>query len=216
MRNKVNIGKKMKILIATHNKEKLHRYSRLLLGVSNLELLSLDDLAITEKAEENFSTNIENAKHKAEFYGELSGIITLSIDEAVETNFLPDNEQPGVYVRRFSGDKKELSDNAVVAVWQEIFKKYPQEDKKFIWSFAVVFYNPGNDSLEMVDIKQISYVAHKISNKKSNGYPLSRVMSPEKNGISYADLSQEDAWKYDIVVFTKFINKFTEWIEKQN
>ena len=49
----------MKILIATHNKQKLFRYKRLLSQLSDLELLSLDDLKITEKAEENFSNNIE-------------------------------------------------------------------------------------------------------------------------------------------------------------
>lgn len=205
----------MKILIATHNKQKLFRYKRLLSQISDLELLSLDDADITEKAEENFSNNIENAKHKAKFYGDISGLITLGIDEAVLTNFLPDNEQPGVYVRRFSGDKKELNDDEIVATWKKIFKKYPQEDKKFVFDYAVAFYNPQDGSMESMTVEQVSYVASKISEIKSEGYPLSRILTSEKGGRPYIELRKENNWKNDDMNFSKFMENFNIWIKKQ-
>jgi inosine/xanthosine triphosphate pyrophosphatase family protein/SAM-dependent methyltransferase len=201
----------MKILIATHNKQKLFRYRRLLSQLPDLEVLSLDDLRIAEKVEENFSNNIENAKHKARFYGDISGLITLGIDEAVLTDFLPDNEQPGVYVRRFSGDKRELGDDEVIEVWKEIFKKYPQEDKKFIFDYAIAYYDPQGGLIGTMTAKQVAYVADKISDLKSNGYPLSRILTPEKGGRSYAELRKENNWKADDIIFSKFIS----WIKKQ-
>lgn len=205
----------MKILVATHNKQKLFRYQRLLSKISALEIVSLNDLKISDKAEENYSSNVENAKHKAKFYGDLSGLITIGIDEAAMTNFLPDNEQPGVYLRRFSGDKRELNDDEVVDVWQEIFKKYPQDDKQFVFDYAVAYYNPQSGSTDVMSVKQISHVASNISEIKSAGYPLSRILSPEKNGRPYIELRQEDNWESDDVNFAEFIKKFSEWIEKQ-
>lgn len=205
----------MKILIATHNKQKLFRYKRLLSQIPDLELLSLNDVNITAKAEENFSKNIENAKHKARFYGDLSCFITVGIDEAVVTNFLPDNEQPGVYVRRFSGDKKELGDDEIVEVWKEIFRKYPQDDKQFIFDYAVAYYNPKTGLMESMSVKQISYVASHISEIKSDGYPLSRILTSEKDGRPYIELRKENNWKHDDINFAKFMEKFTIWVKKQ-
>jgi inosine/xanthosine triphosphate pyrophosphatase family protein len=203
----------MKLLIATHNKEKLRRYEKLLSKFSDLEFFSLDDLDIREEAEESFENNIENAKHKAKFYGELSGMATIAIDEAVLTNFLPDNAQPGVYVRRFTKNKKELSDDEMVEVWKEIFAKYPQDDKKFIWDFAIAYYNPKSKFIDTINAEQISYVASKFSEKKSNGYPLSRVLSPESGGISYSDLIEEKKQYNDEIVFALFLKRMTEWIK---
>ncbi|HZJ34851.1 MAG TPA: non-canonical purine NTP pyrophosphatase, partial [Candidatus Angelobacter sp.] len=136
----------MKVLIATHNLAKLKRYKKILGLIDNIEIVSLTDMGISEKVEENYTTNTENALHKARVYGELSGLITVAADEALMTNFLPDNEQPGVYARRFSADKSELTDNEVINVWRKIFDLYPQPDKQFIWSFAVAFYNPETKS----------------------------------------------------------------------
>lgn len=202
----------MKILIATHNKEKLARYRKLLNPFSDLELLSLFDLQITKEATENFQNNQENAKHKAKFYGELSGLVTIAIDEAVFTNFLPDNEQPGVYVRRFARNKNSLSDEEMLEAWREVFIRYPQADKKFIWDFAIAFYNPRNGFLDCISVEQISYVASDVSNMQSNGYPLSRILSPEPGGPAYLDIEPERNLQYEKIIFVLFIEKFKEWI----
>jgi len=83
----------MQILIATHNQAKFDRYKNILSQINGLKIFSLSDLKISEKVEENYTTNTENAMHKAITYGNISGLITIGVDEAVMTNFLPDNEQ---------------------------------------------------------------------------------------------------------------------------
>lgn len=205
----------MKILIATHNKQKLIRYKRLLSGFTGLELFSLDDVGISDSAEENSTDNMENAKHKAQFYGDLSRMVTIAIDEAVMTNFLPENEQPGVYVRRMTADKKELSDAAIVEIWKRTFTRYPQKDKRFIWDFAIAFYNPENGSMDFVRVAQISYVAGKVSDLEADGYPLSRVLSPVPDGLPYTETSQEDNRQHDDINFEPFINKFRKWLTER-
>lgn len=204
---------KTKLLIATHNFEKFKRYEKLLLNFSQLELVSLRDLEIKDVVEENFESNLENAKHKAKCYALLSRLPTIAVDEAVVTNFLPKNQQPGVYVRRFAKDKKELSDEEVVEIWKEIFAQYPEKEKKFIWNFAIAFYDSVHRFEDNIRVKQISYAAKKFSKKNSNGYPMSRVLSPEPDSLSYSDTSEEKKDFYEKKIFAPFLEKMKDWMD---
>lgn len=201
----------MNILLATHNQSKFSRYKRILSSIPDLDVVSLADLGVIDKVEENFSTNTENALHKARSYGKLSGMITIAVDEALMTNFLPDNEQPGVYARRFVKDKRELTDAELVDVWKEIFVLYPQEEKKFIWNFAVAYYDPKTQSSGVECVEELSYVAKYFSRTKTNGYPLSALLSRDKNGIPYIELSQEEKEKKDTLLFSNFIEILRDW-----
>ena len=202
----------MKILIATHNQSKLQRYKKILKSINFIELVSLTDLGIDEKVEENCATNIENALKKAHTYSQLSGLITVAGDEALMTNFLPDNEQPGVYARRFTKDKTELTDKRMVEVWKEILKLYPQPDKKFIWNFAVAYCNPKNNSEGVNQVEQISYVAKYFSEIMPSGYPMSTFMSPYPDGKPYSELSPDEDEANDAKNFANFIVDFNKWI----
>ena len=202
----------MDILIATHNQQKLARYGRLLGRVSGVTVRSLADLGITDKADESHESNIENAREKARFYGEKSGLVTVAIDEAAQTNFLPDHEQPGVYLRRFTKDRKELTDNEIVAAWKEIFERYPEEDKQFIFDYAIAFYDPNNRSIEVTSVEVTSHVSPHISDRKTNGYPLSRVLSPEPGGRPYAERDAAENEARDDRNFAPVITCFAEWL----
>ncbi|MFA5994612.1 MAG: non-canonical purine NTP pyrophosphatase [Parcubacteria group bacterium] len=203
----------MEILIATHNLAKLARYKKIVENIPGVQCLSLADLGIVEKVEEIFETSTENAKHKAQIYGDLSGKITLAIDEAVNTNFLPDHAQPGVYVRRFSGDKKELTDSEVIEVWKKIFATYPQADKQFIWDFALAFYNPRTGSQGVQVVEQISYIAKVFSTRETNGYPMSAFLSPVVGGEAYLDMSPEVHERVDRENFAAFLLLFDQWLQ---
>lgn len=203
----------MKILIATHNQSKLKRYQKILKSIGLVDLISLNDIEITEKADENFATNTENALHKARTYGDLSGLITVAIDEALMTNFLPDNEQPGVYARRFTKNKAELTDQELTDVWKEIFNLYPQTDKKFIWSFAVAYYNPNTKTEGVECVEQISYVAKYFSDVKHTGYPMSSFLSPTKDGKPYTETSDEENDQRDLKIFSNFTAAFKKWLK---
>ncbi len=205
----------MRILIATHNQSKLTRYQKILAGVEGINLVSLDDLNITDKVEEDQTTNVANAIKKARFYGDLSGLITVAVDEALMTNFLPDNEQPGVYARRFSGDKRGLTDSEVIDVWKKIFQIYPQDDKQFIWDFAVAYYNPATKSEGTASVQQISYATKHFSDILHAGYPMSSFMSPKLGGKPYSELSTADYYAADDKNFAKFVQVFANWLKQQ-
>jgi hypothetical protein len=205
----------MQILIATHNQAKLKRYKNILSTMNDIELVSLNDLNITDKVDENHLTSVENALKKSRIYGDLSVIITIGIDEALMTNFLPDNEQPGVFARRFTNDKTELTDQGVIDTWKKIFAAYPQPDKQFIWDFAVAYYNTANKSDGVGRVQQISYVASHFSEKLQPGYPMSSFMSPYPNGAPYTELSQTEKDAVDTKNFVSFVNQFQIWLSQQ-
>lgn len=179
----------MKLLLATHNQGKIKRYRNLFSEIKNLELITLADLNITVKVEEPFNTPEENSLHKAREYGKLSKLPTIAIDEAVTTNFLPADEQPGVLVRRFK-ENRELSDLEILDLWRGIFAKHPNQDLKFIWDFSLSYYNSENEENQTIKAGQIDTVASEFSKIIDPGYPMSSFMIPQNSIKTYSELSE--------------------------
>lgn len=203
----------MKLLVATHNPSKFQRYKRLLNGIPNLELLSLVDVGITDKVNEPFYNARDNAEYKAKEYAKMSGLPTIAIDEATSTNFLPDNEQPGVFVRRFTNKEKEMTDEESLAVWHELFQKYPQNPKRFIWDFSIAYYNPQFDELHYSKVIMKSTVAEKFSDQIEKGYPMSSFLVVDGSTKPYVQLSDEEKLEVDKSFFKDFIHDFKSWVK---
>ena len=89
-----------KLLIATRNPGKVLEYQHLLRDVP-VQLVSLDDLGITEEVEETGDTFRENAWLKAHTYSALGGVLTLSDDSGLEVDAL--GGAPGVHSARYGG-----------------------------------------------------------------------------------------------------------------
>ena len=194
-----------KILLATHNEAKIRRYRALFGDISGLELLTLTDLGVSAKVDEPFATAEENSAHKAREYGRLSQLPTIAIDEAVRTNFLPENEQPGVFVRRLTKGR-ELSDSEVLAAWQDILRAYPHDDRQFIWNFCLSFYDPEKEEGRQVSCVQINTVTEKFSASIDHGYPMSSFLIPEGSDRPHSELSEEERLAVDKRVLSSFVD----------
>lgn len=184
------------ILIATHNKAKLKRYQELFSDLADLKLVTLEELGISLKADEPFNTPEENSLYKAKIYGNLSQLPTIAIDEAVKTNFLPDNEQPGVFVRRFRKGT-DLSDLEVLKVWREIFDAYPGNNHQFIWNFSLSYYDPRSNDFRTAQVVQKNSVAKEFSKIINPGYPMSSFLVPEEFDKPHSELSPEEKNRVD-------------------
>lgn len=202
----------MKILLATHNLGKIDRFTYLLRLVDDIEVISLNDIGITNDVDEPFLTSHENAIHKAREYAKQSNLATLAIDDSATTNFLPANEQPGVFLKRFSGDRKDLDDSQIIRAWKEIFDKYPQPDKQFIWDTSIAFFNPVNKFIGCSKVMKISYVVD-VSNIVVPGYSMGSFLSPEKGGKPYSEMTDDEKRKKDLEVFIGFLNEFRDWLK---
>ncbi len=186
-----------KILIATHNQGKLKRYKNLFSDFDNLDLVSLGDLNIDFKVDEPFDSPQDNSIYKAREYAKIACLPTIAIDEALSTNFLPDNEQPNVFVRRFCKDRKELSDLEVLDVWRKIFQNYPGGNKQFIWDFRMTYYDPQNNIFKTAQAVQRDYFIGVFSDKLNPGYPMSSFMVPERYKKPYVELNQDELLEID-------------------
>lgn len=97
-----------KLLIATHNSGKMREYRQLLQDVP-FELVSLDDLGVSEDVEETGETFEENARLKASAYArfsraasEAAPMLVLADDSGLEVDAL--GRKPGIRSARYGGD----------------------------------------------------------------------------------------------------------------
>lgn len=127
----------MKILIATGNQNKLDQFKRIFENLgSDIELVSLGDVGIFDDIEEDQETLLENAKKKAKFYAEKSGLLSLSDDFGVFVDAL--DGFPGVNSKRW----REGSDEERCLALVEKLKDFPKEKWTAKYIGAVVLYDP--------------------------------------------------------------------------
>lgn len=88
------------LLIATTNQNKLREYAAIFAGLP-LELRTLRDLAIDDDVEETGATFAENARLKAEYYAQRSGLPALADDSGLAVHAL--GGEPGIYSARYAG-----------------------------------------------------------------------------------------------------------------
>lgn len=111
----------MDILFATHNKSKLNHYKKELEKIG-LNVLSLDDLKIEYEVEEVSISTEENAIKKAKEYNKIAKIPTIAVDDGLIFENIPENIQPGPYVRRIDG-KNASTDDELLTHYVDIVNK---------------------------------------------------------------------------------------------
>lgn len=97
----------MKIILATFNKHKLFEISQLI-GSTDIELLSLEDIGYEEEIIEDGKSFIENALIKAETIYNKYRIPTLSDDSGICIDAL--GGEPGIHSARFAGENTSSSE----------------------------------------------------------------------------------------------------------
>ncbi|MDP6937082.1 MAG: RdgB/HAM1 family non-canonical purine NTP pyrophosphatase [Candidatus Marinimicrobia bacterium] len=98
----------MKLVLATHNKDKCKEMQQLLLAYP-LQVLSLDSFLQIGEIIEDGSTLEENALIKAREVHRQTGLPSWADDTGLEVEYL--NGAPGVYSARFAGEKCSYKDN---------------------------------------------------------------------------------------------------------
>jgi len=98
----------LKLVLATHNRDKV-REIKALLKNSSFEVLTLDDFPDIQEIEEDGETLEQNAYKKAKTVFNKTGLLALADDTGLEVDAL--NGRPGVYSSRFSGENATYEDN---------------------------------------------------------------------------------------------------------
>lgn len=178
-----------KIVVANGNPAKIERYGRLLSEYIK-EVVGLKDVGVTEKPEEHGETAEENAEIKARFYTSKTGLLVFSEDEALYVDFLSENEQPGVRVRRVNGSD-EVDDEKLLSHWEGIVAQVPENKRTGRWHIAYCVATPdGNVKTVAVDHPIIFFSPS--SQVKLLGWPMSSLEGPVAFNKPHSELTPEE------------------------
>jgi len=97
-----------RLVIATHSEHKRRELADLL-HLERAELLTLDDLGVTDEAVEDGETFEANARIKARFAAHATGLPSLADDSGIEVEVLGGG--PGVRTRRYAGPNATDAEN---------------------------------------------------------------------------------------------------------
>ncbi len=179
----INNGLKMKILLATHNRNKIKEIKEALKGSGN-EILSLDDFPDLPEVIEDGDTLEHNSLKKAREIFEHTGITTLADDTGLEVEFL--NGEPGVFAARWAGEGCSYKDNCDKMLRE--MKGVPHE--KRIASFRCVITLYGNGILKTSQGILSGYIIDE--SRGTDGFGYDPVFVPEGYGITLAEMTLEE------------------------
>ncbi len=180
------------ILFATGNPSKAKRFSKELYE-KGIEVITPNDIDKEVKIEENGKNAIENALIKARAYSKTVNIPVFAMDDNLYLENVPEEKQPGMYVRRVNG--KRLSDDEMIEHYLKLVKEYGINGKltcKWVYGMAVI--NNGKESTYAWS-KEDFYMVDKPSNKINPGYPLNTISINKKLNKYFTDITDEDKEK---------------------
>lgn len=178
-----------KILFATNNPTKAKRFTKNLLK-HDIEIVSLLDMNIKLDVEENGKDAIENALIKAKACYKMTKMITLAMDDNLYLENVPNDKQPGMYVRRVNG--KRLTDEEMIEYYTNLAKEYGENGKitaRWIYGIALIV---NGEEYTYTWSKNDFYIVDKPSDIVEPGYPLNTISINKKLNKYFTELTEED------------------------
>lgn len=177
----------MKVLFATTNQAKVLKYKKVL-EENGIKLITIKDLDFKLDIEENGKSAIENAYIKAKAYWDATHIPTIGMDNNLFIEELPNDKQPGTYVRRVNG--KELTDDEMIAHYIDLVKEYGGK-LTAKWIYGMVICN-DDGSKEFSWSKDHFYFIDQPCEKRNPGYPLDSISIIPEFDKYLVELSPEE------------------------
>ncbi|MCP9200139.1 non-canonical purine NTP diphosphatase [Gramella sp. GC03-9] len=170
----------MKLVFATHNKNKFNEVQTML--PSHIELLSLEDIGCTEEIEETGDTIDENAILKAEYVKNNYGHDCFADDTGLEVDSLAG--APGVFSARYAGEPKD--DNANIEKLLRQLEK--QNDRSARFKTVIALNLDGRENL-FTGICQGVILKERIG---SMGFGYDPVFQPKGYTKSFAEMNMDE------------------------
>ena len=182
-----------KVLFATENESKAKRFKDGLLR-NGIEIITIKDIDEDIEVSEDGKDAIENALIKARAYAKVLDIPVFAMDDSLYIDNIPDDKQPGLYVRRVNG--KRLSDEEMLTYYSNLAHEYGVDGKLTCrWVYGIAVINNGVESTYTWS-KDDFYIVDKPSDKIDPGYPLNTISINKKLNKYFTDMTKED---HDIV-----------------
>lgn len=171
----------MKLMIASSNKNKISEITSILqTEVINLEFVSF---FISTEPEEPYTTFLENACHKAKYYGNISNLSTLSEDTGLCIEAL--DQFPGVKTKDFIQSCGGTLDDVFINLKQKM-----QLTKNYSAQFicATALYIPASNT--MISYQAIEYGTITFPPRGNDGFGFDPVFIPSGHHQTIAELGQ--------------------------
>ena len=167
----------MKLLLATQNPNKVIELKRL--SHNQLDVISLKDLNIVEDVEETGTSFEENARLKALWAYQQTGLPCIADDSGLEITAL--NNEPGVYSARYLGvDTPYTIKNQIIL---DRMQNQVDRSARFISVVCLVLGENDVHCFEGVMLGSIDFEA-----KGSNGFGYDPIFLPENHRLTYAEM----------------------------
>lgn len=176
------------ILFATGNETKAKRFSKGLLE-KGIEVKSLLEINVDIDVEENGKNAIENAIIKARAYEKETDMITIAMDDNLYIENVPEEKQPGMYVRRVNG--KRLSDEEMIKHYINLVKEYGENGKLTArWVYGMALIKDGKEYTYTWQ-KSDFYLVDTPSDIVNPGYPLNTISVNKKLNKYFTEITEE-------------------------
>ncbi len=172
----------VKLLIASHNPDKLREIRSILSGLP-VEVLSMEDFPAIKPVVEDCDTIAGNAMKKALEVAKISGLLTMADDTGLFIEAL--NGEPGVYAARFAGEGCSYLDNQNKAL--ALMKNH--KNRHAVFKTMIALAGPGG-ILALHEGTVEGSITYKKRGKDGFGYdPVFEVKATHK---TYAEMNDEE------------------------
>lgn len=165
----------MKVLIGTNNKAKVLKYGTILKEL-DIEYVTPNDLNLNVKIDENGNTIEENSIIKAKAYYEKTKMPVIVDDSGLILEGLEKEEQPGVFVRRYTG--KELTDEEIITIFSKKISKLGGKVKG-AFDIAISIADKNGKIFTKTNKHERLFVSNPC-NERTIGYPMNSLIYDEK------------------------------------
>ncbi|MCK9492854.1 MAG: RdgB/HAM1 family non-canonical purine NTP pyrophosphatase [Acholeplasmataceae bacterium] len=173
----------MKLLICTHNENKINEIKGTLLDL-NIEVVTLKDLNDETEVIEDGLTFQENAYIKASYFGHKHQLLSLSDDSGLEVEHL--NGGPGVYSARFAGN--DLENNKKL-----LYTLTNVQNRNAQFKTVLALYNPNTNEVKYFEGTLKGKITEQLIGR--NGFGYDPVFYVPEIGKTLAELTKEEKLK---------------------
>ncbi len=193
--------KKLEIVFATHNANKLKEVQRMV--PNHIKILGLDDLNCHEEIIEDGKDLTENAQIKADYVFNNYGEICFADDTGLEVEAL--NGEPGVYSARYAGIEKSSDANM-----DKLLFNLKNESNRKAQFKTVICYKTKTETIFFEGICKGEILKAKSGNK---GFGYDPIFKPLESDVSFAEMSSSA--KNEISHRGRAFKKFYDYLKDQ-
>jgi len=190
----------MKIVFATHNKNKLKEVSALM--PAHIELLSLTDIGCHEDIPETSPSIEGNALLKANYVKEHYGYDCFADDTGLEVQAL--NNEPGVFSARYAGPNNDAAANM-----NKLLLNLQQKNNRKAHFKTVIALSQSNNTELFTGICEGEIISEK---KGDLGFGYDPIFQPKGFDKTFAEMTLEQ--KSDIGHRGKAVRQLIDFLSK--